>query len=83
MGGNQSGMMRQQQQSYDMTQRSFDYMSLYQQPQRQMQGGYNQQGMQGGMYNQMYGQQGYNQGGMQQGMQMPQRDYSSIGKYYV
>lgn len=91
MGGmNQQGM--RQQQSYDMTQRSFDYMSLYQQPQRQMQQNqmygqqsYNQGMQQNGMYNQMYGQQGFNQNrqGMQGGMQMPQRDYSSIGKYYV
>ena len=75
----------QKQKQIDMTQNSFDFMSLYQQPQRQTQQNYGnmQQGMYGQMNQrgQMYGQQGY---GMQQGgMQMPQRDYSSIGKYYV
>jgi len=86
-----------QQQHYDFSnERKIDYMSFYQQQPQQQQ--YRQQMYTGGnmytyqqpqmgqqqMYQQqMYQQQMYQQQQMNQQFQLPQRDYSSIGKYYV
>ncbi|EDR22571.1 stromal membrane-associated protein, putative [Entamoeba dispar SAW760] len=84
---NPQAQQPQYHQSYDLSQqKKIDYMSLYGNPQQfqQQQPMIYQQTVPQGRYDALRNQYPmYQQQAPQQGIQLPQRDYSSIGKYYI
>ncbi|EMD48305.1 GTPase activating protein, putative [Entamoeba histolytica KU27] len=83
---NPQAQQSQSHQSYDLSQqKKIDYMSLYGNPQQfQQQPMIYQQTVPQGRYDALRSQYPmYQQQPQQQGIQLPQRDYSSIGKYYI